>query len=131
MKRTGPTNQNLKKLIEELRQSELPIWKRTARELEKATRKRREVNLNQISRSLRDGSEQSSSHLQPAARDGETALVPGKVLGAGTLSKKATVVGWRFSESALKKIREAGGKAITIQDYFKQYQKGSRVRIVG
>lgn len=39
---------------------------------------------------------------------------PVKILGRGTLSAAKTIHAHKFSRSALKKIEEAGGKAIVI-----------------
>jgi large subunit ribosomal protein L15 len=39
-----------------------------------------------------------------------------KILGEGELSKKLTVVAYKFSESALEKIEKAGGKAVVSGD---------------
>ncbi|GAG29486.1 unnamed protein product, partial [marine sediment metagenome] len=49
MKRTGPTNEHLRKLIAELKKLSIEqnaaIWKRIALELERPTRQRRIVNI--------------------------------------------------------------------------------------
>ena len=42
-----------------------------------------------------------------------SSLVPVKVLGNGSLDKAVNVTASSFSESAIKKIEESGGKAIT------------------
>ena len=42
-----------------------------------------------------------------------SSLVPVKVLGNGSLDKAVNVTASSFSESAMKKIEESGGKAIT------------------
>ena len=116
MKRTGPTNDNLRKLIIDLntisRKLNVPLWSRIAFELNKPTRKRREVNLKQI-----------NSYIN----DGETALVPGKVLGDGILTKKAKVAAFRFSESAKAKIKDS----LSIEQLVKENPKAKRVRIIG
>jgi large subunit ribosomal protein L15 len=41
-----------------------------------------------------------------------SSLVPVKVLGNGTLGKAMNVTASSFSDSAIKKIEESGGKAI-------------------
>ncbi len=117
MKRTGPTNIELKKLIEELRmkssKEKVRIWKRIADDLSYSTRRRREVNLYKINR---------------YAKNKETIVVPGKVLGDGILDKHATVAAWQFSKSASEKL---GKNAITIQELMKENHKGKGVRIIG
>lgn len=43
-----------------------------------------------------------------------TELGYNKVLGKGKITKKATIKSPRFSESAIRKIEEAGGEAVTL-----------------
>lgn len=114
VKRTGPTNPQLKQLIEKLKKSKAAIWRDVAEKLSKPTRKRVEVNLSRINRHTRDG---------------ETVVVPGVVLAAGELNKKVTVAAWRFSKKAREKIN-AVGKAISIEELIKINPKGSKVRIM-
>lgn len=116
MKRTGPTNPLLKKQIEELKAQKAGIWKRLAYELERATRKKREINL---------------SSLQRNTKDGETVLALGKVLGAGSLNKKLTVAAWNFSAKAAAEIEKVGGSTITISDLIKKNPKGTGIKIIG
>ncbi len=119
VRRTGPTNITLRKLISILRKAsnkyEAPIWDYVADLLSKPARRRPVVNISRIER---------------YARDGEVILVPGKVLGAGILRKRVTVAAFSFSESALLKIRSAGGRAITIEDLIRENPKGSGVRVM-
>ena len=119
VKRTGPTNPLLRALIEKLkevsRKNKAPIWKDVAMKLSKPTRQRVEVNLKRINR---------------YAKDGETIVVPGVVLSDGILEKKVVIAAWKFSSKARKKIEEAGGKAITIEELIKLNPKGSNVRIM-
>lgn len=117
MKRTGPTNPIMQKTIAELhKQKSAKLWKLVARELEKPTRKRREVNL---------------SRIQRFAKANETVLVPGKVLAAGELHKKVNVAAWNFSAGAIAKIKAAGGKTITILELVKTNPKGTGVKLLG
>ena len=74
------------------------------------------VNLNRI-----------STHIN----DKETALIPGKVLSSGNLTKKVTIAAWSFSEKSYEKIKKAGGKSITISELMKNNPKGENVRILG
>ena len=119
MKRTGPTNLQLKSLISELRKlsskEKCRIWKRIAEDLEKPTRKRREVNINRL-----------NMHTE----NGETVIVPGKVLGIGNLDHKINVAAFRFSEEAMEKINKIG-KAIKIEELMKSNPKGKGVKIIG
>ncbi|MBD3312591.1 50S ribosomal protein L18e [archaeon] len=113
VKRTGSTNEHLKKLIRTLSRDKKPIWKRVAMDLNKPARKRREVNLKRINDNTNSG---------------ETIIVPGKVLGTGRLNHKLTIAAWRFSDSALKKIKQAKGKAISIKELYDKKKIG---RIIG
>jgi len=116
MRKTGPTNQNLINLIKELKtvsiKNKVPLWKRIATELEKPTRKRRKVNI---------------FHIEKNAKDGETIIIPGKVLATGELTKKVKVAALNFSEQAKNKIKDI----ITINELIKQNPKGKKIRIIG
>ncbi len=119
MGRTGPTSIVLRKLADDLasigRKEGAPVWIRVAELLYKPTRSRITVNLSKINR---------------YAKEGEMVLVPGKVLGAGRLEKKLVVAAYAFSETAIKKIKEAGGEAITLLEAAKRNPKGSNTRII-
>jgi len=120
MKRTGPTNPRLKQLILDLKllgnKQKIALWKRIAKDLERPTRIRRKVNLEKIEKHLRDG---------------ETALVPGKLLSIGHLTKKAEIAAYQASTSALEKIQKAGSKFLTIEELMKNNPNGKKVRIIG
>lgn len=62
--------------------------------------------------------------------DATAIFVPGKVLGTGNLAKKLNVGAFSFSASARSKIEEAGGKALTIEEFVKKYPEGSGVALV-
>ena len=106
-------------LVQELKKTAIekkaPIWKRIAIELEKPSRNKRVVNLYK---------------LEKNCKDGETIIVPGKVLGTGMLTKKLNVVAFQYSNEALEKINKVGN-AVTIQDYLKKNSQGKGVRIIG
>ena len=118
-KRTGPTNIVLRRLIRELRKYankySVPIWDYIAELLERPARRRVAVNISKINR---------------YARDGEVVVVPGRVLGAGFISKPVDVAAVWFSEKAIEKIVAAGGKVMFIGDLIKENPKGSRVRVI-
>ena len=118
--RTGPTNPQLQTLVEELRQasfkSNVPLWKRLATDLAKPSRNRRAVNLSRIDR---------------FSADGETVVVPGKVLATGDLNKKVTIAAWQFSQQAIEKIEKANSKAVTISSLLQEDPKGKKIKIIG
>mgnify|MGYP006267564291 CR=1 FL=1 len=114
------TNPALLSLIEGLKktsyENKAPIWKDIAERLEKPLRNWPEVNLNRISMYVHEK---------------ETALIPGKVLSTGKLTKKVSIAAWSFSEKASEKIKKAGGKTLTIEELVKHNPKGKDIRIVG
>ena len=115
MKRTGPTNYQLQTLLSELADKPSKFWKRIAYDLNKPTRQRRTVNVYKIDK---------------LAKDGETIIVPGKVLSLGEMTKKVNVAALSFSEEAKKKIEEKG-KTLTIKELLQSNPDGKGVRILG
>ncbi|WP_048149390.1 50S ribosomal protein L18e [Palaeococcus ferrophilus] len=119
VKRTGPTDINLRRLIRTLKKKSneegVKIWKDIAWRLERPRRQRAEVNVSKINR---------------YTKEGDTVIVPGKVLGAGSIGHKVTVAAWAFSEEAKAKILSAGGEAITIEELIERNPKGSGVIIM-
>lgn len=119
MKRTGPTNPILKKLIKDIRnqgyKEKIPFLIEIAKKLEKSRRKRPEVNLSKLNR---------------VCKKNETVIVPGKVLSSGILKKPLTVAAASFSMRAIEKIQKVGGKTISIRELIKDNPKGTNVRIV-
>lgn len=116
----GPTDPNVASLIYELRKAsnanEAKIWRAISNKLQKPRRQRAEVNISKIVR---------------YAGESTTVLVPGKVLGAGEISKPLTVAALAVSEKARTKIEAAKGKVITISELVKENPKGTGVRILG
>lgn len=119
MKPTGPTNPITKKLIEELRsqgyEQQNKFLLEIVKRLQKAERLKPVVNV---------------AKLQRLCNEGETILVPGKVLSYGNITKRLTVSAFGFSKAAIQKIEKAGGKIITIRELIKENPKGSKVRIM-
>lgn len=113
--RIGIENKMLLELIAELKKADKEIWKKVARELSKPTRRRPSVNV---------------SKIEEYVNDGETVVVPGKVLGAGYLSKKVDVAAFSFSGSARALIEKNGGKIMGIEDLMKANPEGKNVRVL-
>ena len=108
-------NQLLQSLIVELMKSEKKIWRKVANELSRPRRQRAEVNL---------------SKIEEYASDKLTVLVPGKVLGSGGISKKATIAAFSFSDKAKQLISAAGGKAVSIESLQKSNPDGKDIVIL-
>ena len=98
------------------RTNEAPLWRDIASRLEKPSRNWAQVNISKI-----------DAHLG----DGETAIVAGKLLGTGELTRKVTVVAFAASESAKSKVTKAGGKVLSLQEAVKAFPKGQNCRIIG
>ncbi|ERG95146.1 50S ribosomal protein L18e [Haloquadratum walsbyi] len=112
------TNPRLDSLIAELkaksRASNATVWQDIADRLEKPRRTHAEVNLGRIER---------------YAREDETVVVPGKVLGSGVLQKNVTVAAVDFSSTAQTKIEQVGD-AEYLREYVKENPEGSNVRVI-
>ena len=118
--RTGPTNPILASLIVELKkkgsEEEINLWRRVAYDLERSTRRRRVVNLSSISR---------------YTKANEIIIVPGKVLGAGSLDHKLTISAFQFSDGAKEKIEKTGSKIVPLLELSKENPSGKGIRIMG
>lgn len=113
-------NNELQGLINELRKQssvqKVKLWGRLADDLSRPTRIRREVNLYSI---------------QQFAKDDETVIVPGKVLGTGEISRKISIAAFGFSGQALDKLKASKCKVMRISELISENPKGKRVRILG
>ncbi|MEM0493543.1 MAG: 50S ribosomal protein L18e [Candidatus Thermoplasmatota archaeon] len=119
-KQSKKTNPRLNNLIQDLKklsaEQDVSIWKDIALRLEKPLRNWPVVNLNKIDRYINEN---------------EIALIPGKVLSSGKLTKRVTIAAWAFSDVSIDKIKKAGGKTITIEELIKKHPKGENIRILG
>lgn len=102
-------------LKEGSRQNEVAIWRDVAKRLEKPGKNHAQVNLSKINR---------------YAKDGETVLIAGKVLGSGLLDKAITVAAFNFSLTAVEKITSLGGQCLTIEQILEENPKGSGIKIL-
>jgi len=113
------SNPNLIRLIDKLllasAKNKVRIWKDIAERLSKSSKFKAEVNVGKIERYVNEN---------------EIALIPGKVLGSGDISKPITVAALNFSETAREKITKAGGRCISIEELIEINPEGSNVRIL-
>lgn len=58
--------------------------------------------------------------LDACAGSNENIVVPGKVLGTGSVSKQFTITAIELSEKAHHKLKEAGCKVISIEEMMKK-----------
>ncbi len=112
------TNPRLTSLIADLkataRNRNADVWQAIATQLEKPRRSHAEVNLGRIER---------------YAKADETVVVPGKVLGSGTIRKPVTVAAVDFSGTAETKIEQVGETA-TLEQALKQNPDGTGIRVI-
>jgi len=119
MKPTGPTNPLTRKLIANLEKKEDEkkgaIWAAVAERLSKATRRKVEVNL---------------SKLERICNEGDTVVIPGKLLASGILTKAVKVAAASASSAAVKKLAGAGGSFTSIEELAEKNPSGKGVRII-
>ncbi len=119
MKKTMTTNQALFDLIRDLKAVSaklgVNVYKAAPATLAGPASRRPEVNM---------------SRIEKYANDGETIVVPGKVLGSGILSKKVTIAAYTASEGAIAKIEASGSKFVSLKEYISK-KPDTKVRIFG
>ncbi len=91
------------------------FWKSVAERLSKPRNNRIVVNLSKLDRFVSSG---------------YTLVVPGKVLGTGNISTKATIAAYSFSEKAKERIQKIGGETLTLEELFEKDPKGKNVKMV-
>jgi len=118
--RVRATNPHLIELINvlknEARENEAPIWADIAERLSKSRRRRTEVDVSRLNR---------------YTEDSDQAIVPGKLLGAGSMDHPVMVAAFDFSDQARQKILRAKGKCLSIPDLIKTNPKGTNIKIIG
>lgn len=119
MVKVTKTNPVLLETISELkrvsRENDAPIWRDIAKRLERSRRNWSEVNISKLS----------------LLGEGETAVIAGKLLGAGLIDRAVTVAAFSYSDSAAQKIRAVGGEILSIGALAEKNPKGTNVRIMG
>ncbi len=118
-KKTEKTNPQLIELIVALKRSareqQAAIWKELARRLEAPAKNHAEVNVSRLNRST--GSN-------------DVVVVPGKVLGAGSIDHPIHVAALSFSATARTKILAASGKIETLDEIMDTAPSGSNIKII-
>lgn len=108
------TDTRLKIIVEELSKKKENVWKDLALRLSKPRKNISSINISRISR---------------YAKEKESIVVPGKVLGDGSIDKKIFIGALSFSREAERKITMAGGKCMTIEEIVKENPRGTNLRI--
>jgi large subunit ribosomal protein L18e len=119
VKKLKSTNPELVMLIRDLKkqsqESQSELWLSLAERLTSSNRNRVAVNLSRLNR---------------YTQEGETVVVPGKVLGAGQADHALTVAAFSFSDVAKSKIANIKGKCLSIRDLMKKNPTGKNVKIM-
>ncbi|HLC77216.1 MAG TPA: 50S ribosomal protein L18e [archaeon] len=102
---TGPTDPNIKKLIQNMEKKKEKFYLQLARHLAKPARSKNPVNVTKI---------------EKLANNNESVAVPGKVLGGGEIKKAVKVYALSFSGEARKKIKAAGGECMSLENVDKK-----------
>src|SRR5271157_2870251 len=119
MKESKSTNPELIHLIsllkKESREKQAGIWLDLAEYLSKTRSQRISVNLSTINRNTKRA---------------DTVVVPGKILGSGSINHVLTVASFAASEKAKAKLAAAKAKWISIPELLEKNPKGSKIRII-
>ena len=68
--------------------------------------------------------------IDKETKEGDTIVVPGKVLGNGNISKKIRIAAFKFSKEAEKKLKERKCEIISIEKEIKENPKAKGVKIL-
>jgi large subunit ribosomal protein L18e len=119
MKETKTTNPELISLIRLLkkqsREKQAGIWLDLAEYLSKTRSQRVAVNLSRVNRNTKPS---------------DIIVIPGKLLGSGSINHPVTVASFSASEKAKEKLTAAKAKYISIPELLEENPKGSNVRII-
>jgi len=105
-------NVAMKSLVDALKKHN-KFWLEVAYALTRPSRQMVEVNIRKINE---------------MTKEGEIALVPGKVLSNGEIDHKITLAAFSFSEGAKSKLK--GCKLVSIEDILKTNKDGKGVKLI-
>lgn len=97
------------------REYDAPIWRRVAELIDRPRRRRVSVNISKVNR---------------YTGDGDWVIVPGKLLGAGSLDHKVVIAALKYSTKAYRKLRDSGSKIMDIKEFIEARPTGSGVKII-
>jgi len=119
MRETQSTNPEIISLIRFLkkqgRETKANIWLDVAEHLSKPSRQRIAVNLSKINRNTKRA---------------DVIVVPGKVLGTGSLNHAVTIAAFDASGKAKEKLIAAKAKFLSIPELVQKNPKGSKIKII-
>jgi len=119
MKESKTTNPELIQLIsllkKESREEQAGVWLDIAEYLSKSRSQRVAVNLSKINR---------------CTKRADMVVIPGKVLGSGSINHAVTVASFGASEKAKAKLVAAKAKYVSIPELIKKNPKGANIKII-
>ena len=119
MKESKTTNPELIQLIsllkKESREKQASIWRDIAEYLSKSRSQRVTVNLSKINRNTKRA---------------DMVVIPGKILGSGSINHAVTVASFGASEKAKSKLVAAKGKYVSIPELLKKNPNGANIKII-
>ena len=98
-----------------IKAKKLKAWLKIANLISTPRRKQPVVNLQDIDKETKEG---------------DTVLVPGKVLGQGEISKRIRIAALYFSESARKKLKAGKCEQVSIKEEIKVNPKAQGIRVM-
>ena len=104
-----------RRLIRNLIRTKRRFWRNVSDFLEKSRKNRAIVNLEKI---------------DVFSEKNDTVLIPGKVLSSGLLTHPVTIAAFSYSSKAKKKIMNAGGKFISIEELMQKNPTGSNIKLL-
>ena len=112
LKSTNPIKYDL---IIKLQNTKRRIWKNIAEKLNKRRKNAIKVNLNKINK---------------FSKENEVIIVPGKVLGEGSIDHKITLAAFSYSESAKIKLLDCKTTILSIDELLEKNPSGANVKII-
>jgi large subunit ribosomal protein L18e len=93
-----------------------PAWDKVAHRLANSTRQHASINL---------------SALEEVAKEGDTFVILGSLLGSGTLSKKIRICALRASQTAREKLKDSKSEMVSIKEEIIHNPTARGVKVVG
>lgn len=114
---SNPLLENARYLLKRTSQkSGAKIWLKASKILSKSISRKPNVNVGKIDK---------------LTNKDAIVLIPGKVLGGGTVSHSIIIGAYSFTKSAELKIQNAGGKALSIPKFLEEYSTKKDVMLIG
>jgi large subunit ribosomal protein L18e len=104
----------VRKLIRDLWKTKRNIWRQISKKLSGSKKNKVEANLKRINNKTQEG---------------DVIVIPGKVLGNGTLDHRVTIACLDCSRNAREKITNSGSTLLSIEELLAENPEGSGVKI--